>query len=83
MSVTAALTALAGNTTLSGLLRTCVAFTGDVDTVATVALAAAARSAEYTHDLPAVLLDDLENGPYGRDYLAGLDERLLRGTASP
>lgn len=77
MSVGAALTALSISTTMSGLLRTCIAFTGDVDTVATVALAAAARSAEITKDLPAVLLDNLENGPYGRDYLAQLDKRLL------
>ncbi|MCE7010445.1 ADP-ribosylglycohydrolase family protein [Kibdelosporangium philippinense] len=77
MSVTAALTALAGNTTMSGLLRDCVAFTGDVDTVATVALAAASRSVEYTQDLPESLVEGLENGPYGREYLAQLNSRLL------
>jgi ADP-ribosyl-[dinitrogen reductase] hydrolase len=77
MSVGAALTALSTSTTTSGLLRTCVAFTGDVDTVATVALAAASRSAEITQDLPAVLVDGLENGLYGRDYLVELDTRLL------
>ena len=77
MSVGAALTALSTHTTMSGLLRTCIAFTGDVDTVATVALAAAARSAEITQDLPAARLDNLENGPYGRDYLTELDRQLL------
>nr|WP_042197872.1 ADP-ribosylglycohydrolase family protein [Kibdelosporangium sp. MJ126-NF4]CEL22865.1 ADP-ribosylglycohydrolase [Kibdelosporangium sp. MJ126-NF4]CTQ90005.1 ADP-ribosylglycohydrolase [Kibdelosporangium sp. MJ126-NF4] len=77
MSVTAALTALAANTSMSELLRTCVAFTGDVDTVATVALAAASRSGEYTQDLPEVLMSNLENGPFGRDYLAALDTQLL------
>jgi len=76
MSVRAALTALGSSSRMSGILAACVAFTGDVDTVATVALAAAARSAEVEQDLPAVLVDGLENGPYGRDYLRLLDDRL-------
>ncbi|XVV01837.1 ADP-ribosylglycohydrolase family protein [Actinosynnema sp. CA-248983] len=74
MSVRAALTALAGHTTQSEVLRACVAFTGDVDTVATVALAAASHT--HAPDLPGVLVDGLENGPYGRDHLARLDARL-------
>ncbi|WP_309116087.1 ADP-ribosylglycohydrolase family protein [Saccharothrix sp.] len=74
MSVRAALTALAGQGTQSEVLRACVAFTGDVDTVATVALAAASHV--LPADLPAVLVDGLENGPYGRDHLAKLDARL-------
>jgi ADP-ribosyl-[dinitrogen reductase] hydrolase len=41
MSVRAALTALASARSMADLLRTCVAYTGDVDTVATIALAAA------------------------------------------
>lgn len=77
MSVRAALTALAAGRSLSGILQACVAFTGDVDTVATIALAAASRSAEVTQDLPEVLLRDLENGPYGHNYLTDLDTRLL------
>ncbi|TDV55307.1 ADP-ribosylglycohydrolase family protein [Actinophytocola oryzae] len=77
MSVRAALTALARATTMRGLLHACVAYTGDVDTVATIALAAASRTPEVTDDLPAALHDDLENGTYGRDYLAALDGRLL------
>jgi ADP-ribosyl-[dinitrogen reductase] hydrolase len=78
MAVRAALTALTSSTSMSEILQASVAFTGDVDTVATIALAAASRSPQVTADLPAVLLNDLENGPYGRDYLAKLDERLLR-----
>ncbi|WNV86944.1 ADP-ribosylglycohydrolase family protein [Umezawaea sp. Da 62-37] len=77
MSVRAAVTALASTTSMSALLRACVAFTGDVDTVATIALAAASRSTEITQDLPGVLLEGLERGPYGYDYLADLDTRLL------
>ncbi|PRY45068.1 ADP-ribosylglycohydrolase family protein [Umezawaea tangerina] len=77
MSARAAVTALASATSMSGLLRTCVAFTGDVDTVATIALAAGSRSAEVAQDLPRVLLDGLERGPYGHDHLADLDTRLF------
>ncbi|GLZ29979.1 hypothetical protein Lesp02_21690 [Lentzea sp. NBRC 105346] len=76
MSVRAALTALTTSTKLSEMLKTCVAFTGDVDTVATIALAAASRSAEIEQDLPRNLVDGLEDGPYGRQYLEALDARL-------
>jgi ADP-ribosylglycohydrolase len=76
MSTRAALTALASNTSMSEILRTSVAFTGDVDTVATIALAAAARSPQITQDLPEILVQDLENGKYGRDHLQDLDRRL-------
>jgi ADP-ribosyl-[dinitrogen reductase] hydrolase len=77
MSVRAAVTAVVRNDALAQLLRDCVAFTGDVDTVAAIALAAASCSREYAHDLPASLVAGLENGPYGRDYLTDLDRRLL------
>ena len=62
---------------MSELLQRCIAFTGDVDTVATIALAAGACSADLAQDLPAVLVENLENGPYGRDYLVGLDQQLM------
>lgn len=75
MAVRAALTALSSATSMRGLLHACVAFTGDIDTVATIALAAASRSA-LPNDLPRSLYDDLENGRYGRDYLLAIDHRL-------
>jgi len=77
MAVRAALTALAPTTSMRDLLRTCVAFTGDVDTVATIALAAASRSPEVADDLPMPLYRNLEQGPYGFGYLYELDRRLL------
>ncbi|MDX8149933.1 ADP-ribosylglycohydrolase family protein [Lentzea sp. BCCO 10_0061] len=77
MSVRAALTALSSNTSLTEILRTCVAFCGDVDTVATVALAAASRSSQVVDDLPAALHAGLENDQIGRDFLHTLDARLL------
>src|SRR5207245_2058467 len=68
MSVRAAATAVRRNKSLAALLQDCVAFTGDVDTVATIALAAASCSREYEHDLPPALVEGLENGAYGHDY---------------
>lgn len=77
MSVRAAITALAESDRMSDLLCRCVDFTGDVDTVAAVACGAAAHCAEIEQDLPEVLLRELEDGPYGKDYLIELDARLL------
>jgi ADP-ribosylglycohydrolase len=77
MSVRAAITAVRRNGSLGALLLDCVAFTGDVDTVAAIALGAASGSREYAHDLPEALVAGLENGPYGRDYITDLDRRLL------
>jgi ADP-ribosyl-[dinitrogen reductase] hydrolase len=77
MSVQAAITAVMRNASMSDLLKDCIAFKGDVDTVATIALGAAAHSKEVTQDIPQHLIDTLENGTYGRDYLMQLDKKLL------
>lgn len=76
-SVRAALTALRGCRRLTELLRVCIGYTGDVDTVATIALAAASRATDVEQDLPRHLHDTLENGLYGRDYLVRLDHQLF------
>lgn len=83
MSVRAALTAVVAGASLSEVLRRCVAFTGDVDTVATIALAAASRSAATERDLPKPLQRNLEDGPYGRGYLRELDQQLLSWASPP
>jgi hypothetical protein len=77
MSVRAAVTAVTRNDRLCNLLKDCIAFTGDVDTVATIALGAASCSDEFVHDIPDSLVANLENGPFGRDYLVKLDNELL------
>ncbi|HEY1011900.1 MAG TPA: ADP-ribosylglycohydrolase family protein [Herpetosiphonaceae bacterium] len=77
MSVQAAITALAAGESLAEVLRISIAFTGDVDTVATIALGAAAASPRYARDLPAALYDGLEAGPYGQQYLRDLDQQLM------
>lgn len=77
MSVHAAVSVIASSSSMSELLRTCISFSGDVDTVATIALAAGSHSAEIVQDLPQNLVLTLENRKYGRDYLAALDRQLL------
>lgn len=77
MSVRAAITAIKRNQSLSTLLIDCVNFTGDVDTVAAIALAAASMSREYMRDLPEHLIISLEDGPYGREYISQLDKKFL------
>lgn len=76
MSVQAAITVIQQHDSLSAMLKACVDFSGDVDTVATIALAAASCCDEVTQDLPVHLIDTLENGPYGRDFIVDLDQRL-------
>lgn len=77
MSVRAAITAVMDADSMSELLKICVNYTGDVDTVATIALAAASQSNEIIKDIPSVLILDLEDGEYGRTYIEGLDKKLL------
>lgn len=57
------------------LLRQAIAFGGDTDTVAAIAFGIA--SIRDQTPLPQALLDGLENGPYGRQYLLNLGQRLM------
>lgn len=77
MSVRAAITALTQASSMSDLLRACIAFTGDVDTVAAIALAAGSCCTEIAPDLPEHLIAGLEDGPYRRAYIEDLDRHLL------
>lgn len=77
MSVRAAVTAVQQHNQISELLRNCINYSGDVDTVATIALAAASCSREFDHDLPQHLVASLENGLYGREYITELDHQLM------
>jgi ADP-ribosylglycohydrolase len=78
MSVNAAITAIHHTDCLSAMLRMCVDYSGDVDTVATIALGAASCSKEVENDLPRQLIDGLENGSFGRDYIMTLDAQLMK-----
>jgi ADP-ribosyl-[dinitrogen reductase] hydrolase len=77
MSVWAAITAICAHTTLGDILQTSIAFGGDVDTVATIALGSASCSREIINDLPPLLYDGLEEGTYGKTYLQTLDKQFL------
>jgi len=72
----AALTAIQRNDNQADLLRNCVAFTGDVDTVAAIALGMTAFSTEVEANFPPWMYEDLEHGSYGRDYLQTIDQKL-------
>lgn len=83
MAVKAALRALVEGASLADVLRRCVAFTGDSDTVAAIAMPAAACAGDMPNDLPRSLYGGLENGAFGRDYLQALGQRLLGRMTSP
>jgi len=77
MSVTAAVTAVTECDSLVNLLKRCISFGGDVDTVATIAMAAASCSNEYDQTLPDTLVFGLECGEFGREYIVELDRKLM------
>lgn len=77
-AVRAAITAIQKGNTLSEVLKTAVAFGGDTDTVATIAMSMAVWCKDIENDLPQYLYAGLENGPFGLDYLRDLDQQLLR-----
>lgn len=76
-NVRAAVTAVTTEKSLATILHRVVGLTGDVDTAGSIAMAIGSCSPEITNDLPPVLYQNLENGEFGRDYLAKLEELLL------
>jgi ADP-ribosylglycohydrolase len=81
--VHAALTAICDHDSQADMLRWIVNLRGDVDTVAAIALSAASAplmGGPVKEDLPQQLIDGLENGPFGRDYIIELDRKLVRTT---
>jgi len=76
--VTAALDAMLRSDSLSELLVNCVNFAGDTDTICAIAMGPASFCKEMKQDLPQNLIDGLENGKYGRDYIIELDRKLLK-----
>ena len=76
-------TALQRHRGMTALLRDCIDFGGDVDTVAAIALGLAALTPEVACDLPRSLHDGLEDGAFGRTWLRALDRRLAERFGSP
>lgn len=71
-------TALLRNRSMAQLLRDCVQFGGDVDSVAAIAMGLASLSPEYQCDVPPALHAGLERQAYGMNFLAGLDVALAQ-----
>ncbi len=76
-TVRAAATAIDGASSQADLLHRCIALTGDVDSVATIALACASASAEVEGDLPPELFDGLERSAFGLPYLERVEGQVL------
>ncbi len=79
----AALSLVQRTQTLGQLLKTAVALGGDTDTVAAIALFSGSLCKDLPNDLPAILYEDLETGPYGLAFLQDVDDHLRRLTAQP
>lgn len=76
MSVRAAITAIQETNSMADLLKKCISYTGDVDTVAAIALAGGKVCKEIKNDLPRGLYSNLEDGKYGRVYIEKIDKNL-------
>lgn len=74
----AALAAIQKYDNMRDILLQCIDYTGDTDTVATIAMAAASLHPDIEQNLPEHLFDELENGQYGRDYLQTVNTALMR-----
>ena len=78
MSVRAAITSILRIDSLSRILKSCIAWGGDTDTVATIALAAASCGKEFEKDIPDGLLKGFEKGAFGMFFIKGLDKKLMK-----
>lgn len=78
-SVDSVLTLLVhGPEKMTDILLDSVNFGGDVDTVASLALAIAANTDEVENDLPKWMYQKIESGKYGLKYLKKIDKLLLK-----
>lgn len=75
-TIDAVLTVLSQSHSLTEVLDKSVNLGGDTDSVASIACGIAYFSDEYDKDLPAFLERDIENGPYGKNYLIELSACL-------
>lgn len=75
-TVHAAVTAITSSHSLSEVLKKCVAFTGDVDSVAAIACACVSSLSEFPRNIPDNLWHNIESSTYGRDYLVEMDRKV-------
>lgn len=76
--VHAALTAIQKYDNLRDILWQCIDYTGDTDTTAAIAMAAASMHPGIEQNLPPNLIADLEGAPFGKEYLNELDDKLQK-----
>lgn len=81
-TVRAAVTSIKSSDSLALLLKNCVDHTGDVDSVATIALASASCSKEFARDIPNCLWEGFEKSDYALKYLLELDRRVSEVTSA-
>ncbi len=77
-TVHAVFTVLSEAHSFSEILKKSVDLGGDVDTVASLALALAAVDKNMENDLPRWLYEELENEQFGRDYILKIDNELFK-----
>ncbi|WP_027671601.1 ADP-ribosylglycohydrolase family protein [Rheinheimera baltica] len=81
-TVSAALSCLLRHDNLADLLQSCVALSGDTDSVAAIAVGIASCFTSYRKNLPEHLAQTLNEPQYGLAYLAELDKQLLAKVSS-
>ena len=76
--VKAALIAVIQSPKMTEVLKRSVNFGGDTDTIATIAMGIASQCPEIENDIPYGLIEHLEHGTYGYDYLKNVDAVLMQ-----
>tara|TARA_R110001583_G_scaffold22377_7_gene84034 strand:- start:36081 stop:36926 length:846 start_codon:yes stop_codon:yes gene_type:complete len=76
-TIDAVLTVLSHSDSLTEVLDKAISLGGDTDSVASIACGIAFFSDEYAKDFPAFLEQDIENGPYGKDFLILLNQKVI------
>lgn len=81
-TVDAVMTVLIQASTLKDVIDLSIKMGGDTDSVAAIACGVASLSSEYSNDLPEFLLNDLEDGEFGKAYLNQLNHKLMEKFAT-
>ncbi|MCJ8313237.1 MAG: ADP-ribosylglycohydrolase family protein [Saccharospirillaceae bacterium] len=76
-TVSAAFSCLFSSQDLKNLLKKCVSLGGDTDSVSAIAVGLASCYEQYNLNLPANLIQDLDEPKYGLHYLTELDKKLI------
>lgn len=82
LTARAAITLVVGEPNLLSIAKKALIWGGDTDSVLAIAWGIASARKDGA-ELPDFFHRDLENGPYGRDYLTGLGENLMWYFAPP